>query len=57
VYSGCAIGGDVLVGNNAVLREHTKIGDNSVFGTGSLCEGHTKIGHHTMVGKIYVTDK
>lgn len=49
IYMGCIISLNCHIGHNVVLREFTKIGNNSSLGTGVVCEGYTTIGHHTTI--------
>lgn len=49
IYSGCILNERTHIGHNVLLREFTKIGDNTSIGSGCVCEGYTEIGHDVRI--------
>jgi len=49
IYQDCQIGDSCLIGDGAILRPGTKIGNNSVFGTMSVSEGDNQIGDRVTI--------
>jgi acetyltransferase-like isoleucine patch superfamily enzyme len=56
VFAGSRLGNDVIVGDQACVRERCEIGDRVVIGRGSLVENDTTVGARTRIqANAYVT--
>jgi acetyltransferase-like isoleucine patch superfamily enzyme len=56
VFAGTRLGRDVIVGDQACVRERCEIGDGVVIGRGSLVENNTVVGARTRIqANAYVT--
>jgi acetyltransferase-like isoleucine patch superfamily enzyme len=56
VFAGSRLGSDVIVGDQACVRERCRLGDRVVIGRGSLVENDTTVGARTRVqANAYVT--
>jgi acetyltransferase-like isoleucine patch superfamily enzyme len=56
VFAGSRLGSDVIVGDQACVRERCQLGDRVVIGRGSLVENDTTVGARTRVqANAYVT--
>jgi UDP-2-acetamido-3-amino-2,3-dideoxy-glucuronate N-acetyltransferase len=56
VFAGTRLGQDVIVGDQACVRERCRIGDGAVVGRGSLVENDTTVGPRTRIqANAYVT--
>jgi acetyltransferase-like isoleucine patch superfamily enzyme len=56
VFAGSRLGRDVIVGDQACVRERCEIGDGVVIGRGSLVENDTAVGARTRIqANAYVT--
>jgi acetyltransferase-like isoleucine patch superfamily enzyme len=56
VFAGTRLGRDVIVGDQACVRERCELGDGVVVGRGSLVENDTSIGARTRIqANAYVT--
>jgi acetyltransferase-like isoleucine patch superfamily enzyme len=56
VFAGSRLGSDVIVGDQACVRERCQIGDRVVIGRGSLVENDTTVGARTRIqANAYVT--
>jgi acetyltransferase-like isoleucine patch superfamily enzyme len=56
VFAGTRVGGGVIVGDQACVRERCDVGDDVVIGRGSLVENDTTVGARTKIQAMaYVT--
>ena len=56
VFAGTKLGGRVIVGDQACVRERCELGDDCVVGRGSLVENDTSVGARTKIqANAYVT--
>jgi acetyltransferase-like isoleucine patch superfamily enzyme len=56
VFAGSRLGSDVIVGDQACVRERCELGDGVVVGRGSLVENDTTVGARTRIqANAYVT--
>jgi acetyltransferase-like isoleucine patch superfamily enzyme len=56
VFAGTRIGGRVIVGDQALVRERVEVGDDVVLGRGSVIENDTTVGALTVIqADAYVT--